>query len=129
MVGSRLGRASSRYGPSATAAMFNGLVRKWKKKWIHVSPSTTVLPLPVQQPHRQHLLSPPLSVDTSVPGYRRGRCFVRGASQMQVPLHSRMCSFSLFLYKLLFFSCLWFNFEVGMLDICKWVTFFISSCL
>uniref|UniRef100_A0A2C9UDT0 Uncharacterized protein n=1 Tax=Manihot esculenta TaxID=3983 RepID=A0A2C9UDT0_MANES len=41
MVGSRLGRASSRYGPSATAAMFNGLVRKWKKKWIHVHTANT----------------------------------------------------------------------------------------
>ncbi|CAL1384660.1 unnamed protein product [Linum trigynum] len=37
-VGSRLGRASSRYGPSATANVFNGPVRKWKKKWVHVSP-------------------------------------------------------------------------------------------
>ncbi|XP_065862454.1 uncharacterized protein [Euphorbia lathyris] len=40
-VGSRLGRASSRYGPSATPAVFNGPVRKWKKKWVHVSPSST----------------------------------------------------------------------------------------
>ncbi|WCJ32997.1 hypothetical protein M5689_014384 [Euphorbia peplus] len=38
-VGSRLGRTSSRYGPSASAAVFNGPVRKWKKKWVHVSPS------------------------------------------------------------------------------------------
>ncbi|CAI0437331.1 unnamed protein product [Linum tenue] len=37
-VGSRLGRASSRYGPSAAANVFNGPVRKWKKKWVHVSP-------------------------------------------------------------------------------------------
>ncbi|KAF5461143.1 hypothetical protein F2P56_020962 [Juglans regia] len=36
-VGSRLGRASSRYGPSAT--VFSGPVRKWKKKWVHVSQS------------------------------------------------------------------------------------------
>ncbi|XP_021687532.2 uncharacterized protein LOC110669957 [Hevea brasiliensis] len=41
-VGSRLGRASSRYGPSASAAVFNGPVRKWRKKWVHVSPSSTV---------------------------------------------------------------------------------------
>ncbi|OAY55212.1 uncharacterized protein LOC110610299 [Manihot esculenta] len=41
-VGSRLGRASSRYGPSATATVFNGPVRKWRKKWVHVSPSSTV---------------------------------------------------------------------------------------
>lgn len=39
-VGSRLGRASSRYGPAA--AVFNGPVRKWKKKWVHVSSSSTV---------------------------------------------------------------------------------------
>jgi hypothetical protein len=37
-VGSRLGRASSRYGPAAT--VFTGPVRKWKKKWVHVSQST-----------------------------------------------------------------------------------------
>lgn len=37
-VGSRLGRASSRYGP---ATVFNGPVRKWKKKWVHVSPSSS----------------------------------------------------------------------------------------
>uniref|UniRef100_A0A2P2LEC7 Uncharacterized protein MANES_05G109900 n=1 Tax=Rhizophora mucronata TaxID=61149 RepID=A0A2P2LEC7_RHIMU len=36
-VGSRLGRASSRYGPPAAAAVFSGPVRKWKKKWVHVS--------------------------------------------------------------------------------------------
>ncbi|KAK4275399.1 hypothetical protein QN277_018489 [Acacia crassicarpa] len=36
-VGSRLGRASSRYG---TPAVFTGPVRKWKKKWVHVSPSS-----------------------------------------------------------------------------------------
>ncbi|KAJ4980594.1 hypothetical protein NE237_031431 [Protea cynaroides] len=38
-VGARLGRSSTRYGP---ATVFNGPVRKWKKKWIHVSPSNTV---------------------------------------------------------------------------------------
>ncbi|XP_031286446.1 uncharacterized protein LOC116145153 [Pistacia vera] len=36
-VGSRLGRASARYGP--TQAVFNGPVRRWKKKWVHVSSS------------------------------------------------------------------------------------------
>ncbi|KAM0054511.1 hypothetical protein Hdeb2414_s0006g00195671 [Helianthus debilis subsp. tardiflorus] len=36
-VGARLGRSSSRYGP---ATVFTGPVRKWKKKWIHVTPST-----------------------------------------------------------------------------------------
>lgn len=36
-VGSRLGRASSRYGPSA--AVFSGPVRKWKKRWVHVPQS------------------------------------------------------------------------------------------
>ncbi|KAE8725470.1 Co-chaperone GrpE family protein, putative isoform 1 [Hibiscus syriacus] len=39
-VGStRLGRASARYGGST--AVFNGPVRKWKKKWVHLSPSST----------------------------------------------------------------------------------------
>ncbi|XP_062077621.1 uncharacterized protein LOC133782361 [Humulus lupulus] len=38
-VGSRLGRASSRYGPAAT--VFNGPVRKWKKKWVQVSSSSS----------------------------------------------------------------------------------------
>ncbi|GLU23830.1 hypothetical protein SLE2022_398060 [Rubroshorea leprosula] len=39
-VGStRLGRSSARYGPTA---VFNGPVRKWKKKWVHVSPPSTV---------------------------------------------------------------------------------------
>ncbi|KAI4306150.1 hypothetical protein L6164_029451 [Bauhinia variegata] len=33
-VGSRLGRASSRYG---TPAVFSGPVRRWKKKWVQVS--------------------------------------------------------------------------------------------
>lgn len=37
-VGSRLGRASSRYGTAT--AVFTGPVRKWKKKWVHVSQST-----------------------------------------------------------------------------------------
>ncbi|KAF5742129.1 hypothetical protein HS088_TW09G00171 [Tripterygium wilfordii] len=37
-VGARLGRSSTRYGP---ATVFNGPVRKWKKRWVHVSPSAT----------------------------------------------------------------------------------------
>lgn len=37
-VGARLGRSSSRYGPTT---VFTGPVRKWKKKWIHVAPSTS----------------------------------------------------------------------------------------
>ncbi|KAG6790189.1 hypothetical protein POTOM_006337 [Populus tomentosa] len=41
-VGSRLGRSSSRYGPSATSTVLNGPVRKWKRKWVHVSPSPTL---------------------------------------------------------------------------------------
>ncbi|KAE9452733.1 hypothetical protein C3L33_15353, partial [Rhododendron williamsianum] len=31
-VGARLGRSSTRYGPTST--VFNGPVRKWKKKWV-----------------------------------------------------------------------------------------------
>lgn len=38
-VGSRLGRASARYGPTQT--VFNGPVRKWKKKWVHISSSSS----------------------------------------------------------------------------------------
>ncbi|XP_039044048.1 putative uncharacterized protein DDB_G0280071 [Hibiscus syriacus] len=34
----RFGRSSTRYGP---ATVFTGPVRKWKKKWVHVSPSNT----------------------------------------------------------------------------------------
>uniref|UniRef100_A0A6N2KHY2 Uncharacterized protein n=1 Tax=Salix viminalis TaxID=40686 RepID=A0A6N2KHY2_SALVM len=41
-MGSRLGRTSARYGLSATATIFNGPVRKWKRKWVHVSPSPTL---------------------------------------------------------------------------------------
>jgi hypothetical protein len=33
-VGARLGRSSTRYGPTAT---FTGPVRKWKKKWVPLS--------------------------------------------------------------------------------------------
>ncbi|KAM7251238.1 hypothetical protein ACFE04_023121 [Oxalis oulophora] len=41
----RLGRISSRYGGSSSVtATFNGPVRKWKKKWVHVS-STPLLNL------------------------------------------------------------------------------------
>ncbi|CAG7884066.1 unnamed protein product [Brassica rapa] len=40
-VGGRLGRSSTRYGGPAT--VFTGPVRKWKKKWVHVSPSTKKL--------------------------------------------------------------------------------------
>ncbi|OWM85605.1 hypothetical protein CDL15_Pgr029028 [Punica granatum] len=36
-VGARLGRSSTRYGP---AVVFTGRVRKWKKRWVHVSPSS-----------------------------------------------------------------------------------------
>ncbi|KAF8410794.1 hypothetical protein HHK36_003331 [Tetracentron sinense] len=36
-VGARLGRSSSRYGPTAA---FSGPVRKWKKKLVHASPYT-----------------------------------------------------------------------------------------
>ncbi|KAJ8751902.1 hypothetical protein K2173_026116 [Erythroxylum novogranatense] len=36
-VGARLGRSSTRYGPPT---VFNGRVRKWKKRWVHVSAST-----------------------------------------------------------------------------------------
>ncbi|CAN8301844.1 unnamed protein product [Cochlearia groenlandica] len=38
-VGSRLSRTSSRYSGPAATAVFNGRVRKWKKKWIRVSTS------------------------------------------------------------------------------------------
>ncbi|KAL3627410.1 hypothetical protein CASFOL_028773 [Castilleja foliolosa] len=37
-VGARLGRSSSRYGPTT---VFTGPVRKWKKKWISVPPSNS----------------------------------------------------------------------------------------
>ncbi|XP_039053691.1 lateral signaling target protein 2 homolog isoform X1 [Hibiscus syriacus] len=35
-VGVRFGRSSTRYGPTT---VFTGPVRRWKKKWVHVSPS------------------------------------------------------------------------------------------
>ncbi|GFZ03302.1 hypothetical protein Acr_15g0019100 [Actinidia rufa] len=37
-VGARFGRSSTRYGTSSTT-VFNGPVRKWKKKWVPVTPS------------------------------------------------------------------------------------------
>ncbi|KAG5413662.1 hypothetical protein IGI04_001229 [Brassica rapa subsp. trilocularis] len=39
-VGARLGRSSTRYGHGGPATVFTGPVRKWKKKWVHVSPSS-----------------------------------------------------------------------------------------
>ncbi|KAI4388382.1 hypothetical protein MLD38_000715 [Melastoma candidum] len=39
--GSRMSRASSRYG---STAVFNGPVRRWKKRWVHISsPSSASL--------------------------------------------------------------------------------------
>ncbi|KAJ6795752.1 Uncharacterized protein M6B38_224300 [Iris pallida] len=38
-VGARLGRSSTRYGGPAT--VFSGPVRKWKKKWVPLTPTTT----------------------------------------------------------------------------------------
>ncbi|KAL3733421.1 hypothetical protein ACJRO7_022874 [Eucalyptus globulus] len=49
-AGSRLSRASSRYGPTAT--VFNGPVRKWKKRWVHVSPPSAAA-APASH-HRSH---------------------------------------------------------------------------
>ena len=37
-VGARLGRSSTRYGP---ATVFSGPVRKWKKRWVHVTPPSS----------------------------------------------------------------------------------------
>ncbi|XP_073055983.1 uncharacterized protein [Primulina eburnea] len=37
-VGARLGRSSSRYGPTT---VFTGPVRKWKKKWVPIAPSNS----------------------------------------------------------------------------------------
>ncbi|GER52880.1 B-cell CLL/lymphoma 7 protein family member B [Striga asiatica] len=37
-VGARFGRSSSRYGP---ATVFTGPVRKWRKKWVPVPPSSS----------------------------------------------------------------------------------------
>ncbi|WCJ20122.1 hypothetical protein M5689_002378 [Euphorbia peplus] len=44
-VGARLGRSSTRYGP---ATVFSGPVRKWKKRWVHVAPSSN------QNHHHHH---------------------------------------------------------------------------
>ncbi|KAL2483763.1 uncharacterized protein Fot_45207 [Forsythia ovata] len=38
-VGSRLGRASSRYGPTQPPPVFDGPVRKWKKQWVSSQPT------------------------------------------------------------------------------------------
>ncbi|CAK9309589.1 unnamed protein product [Citrullus colocynthis] len=71
-IGSRLGRASSRYGPAAT--VFNGPVRKWKKKWVLASSSSSGLtyqPSSQSQSNAQKLLlcrwtpiHPPTSLET-----------------------------------------------------------------
>uniref|UniRef100_A0A7N0UET0 Uncharacterized protein n=1 Tax=Kalanchoe fedtschenkoi TaxID=63787 RepID=A0A7N0UET0_KALFE len=37
-VGARLGRSSTRYGPTT---VFTGPVRRWKKKWVHVAPPSS----------------------------------------------------------------------------------------
>ncbi|KAG8385804.1 hypothetical protein BUALT_Bualt03G0083300 [Buddleja alternifolia] len=37
-VGARLGRSSTRYGPTT---VFTGPVRRWKKKWVHMPPSSS----------------------------------------------------------------------------------------
>ncbi|XP_073157799.1 uncharacterized protein [Henckelia pumila] len=37
-VGARLGRSSTRYGPTT---VFTGPVRKWKKKWVPIAPSNS----------------------------------------------------------------------------------------
>ncbi|KAL0310762.1 UNVERIFIED_CONTAM: hypothetical protein Sangu_2370900 [Sesamum angustifolium] len=37
-VGARLGRSSTRYGPTT---VFTGPVRRWKKKWVHVPPPSS----------------------------------------------------------------------------------------
>uniref|UniRef100_A0A7N1A2M1 Uncharacterized protein n=1 Tax=Kalanchoe fedtschenkoi TaxID=63787 RepID=A0A7N1A2M1_KALFE len=37
-VGARLGRSSTRYGPTT---VFSGPVRRWKKKWVHVAPPSS----------------------------------------------------------------------------------------
>lgn len=50
-VGARLGRSSTRYGP---ATVFTGPVRKWKKKWIHVTPTNTSAASNNKHHHHQH---------------------------------------------------------------------------
>lgn len=50
-VGARLGRSSTRYGP---ATVFTGPVRKWKKKWIHVTPPNSAAGSNDKNHHQQH---------------------------------------------------------------------------
>lgn len=50
-VGARLGRSSTRYGP---ATVFNGPVRKWKKKWVHVAPSSAASNTTTNHSHQIH---------------------------------------------------------------------------
>ncbi|KAJ6416902.1 hypothetical protein OIU84_002731 [Salix udensis] len=75
-MGSRLGRTSARYGLSATATIFNGPVRKWKRKWVHVSPSPTLNYRSNNHSNghndqnHNRVSPPPLSVDPTLP---RGR--------------------------------------------------------
>ncbi|GAB2298946.1 hypothetical protein Dimus_033022 [Dionaea muscipula] len=52
-VGARLGRSSSRYG---TTTVFSGPVRKWKKKWVHVTPSSNA-GAAAANPNHRHLHS------------------------------------------------------------------------
>ncbi|CAI9787805.1 unnamed protein product [Fraxinus pennsylvanica] len=39
--GTRLGRASSRYGPTQPPPVFDGPVRKWKKQWVSSQSSSS----------------------------------------------------------------------------------------
>ncbi|KVH88173.1 hypothetical protein Ccrd_024438, partial [Cynara cardunculus var. scolymus] len=50
-VGARLGRSSTRYGP---ATVFTGPVRKWKKKWIHVTPPNSAAASSNDKQHHHH---------------------------------------------------------------------------
>lgn len=83
-VGSRLGRASSRYGPAAT--VFNGPVRKWKKRWVHVSssPSST---LSYQNPQSQSNGTPRLLLCrwTPLPPTTTGAADGSGGSPLDEP--------------------------------------------
>ncbi|XP_030928677.1 uncharacterized protein LOC115954855 [Quercus lobata] len=65
-VGSRLGRASSRYGTAT--AVFTGPVRKWKKKWVHVSQST----LTYQNNSNSHSYSQSQSTTTTINNNNNG---------------------------------------------------------
>ncbi|KAL8103292.1 uncharacterized protein LOC141676829 [Apium graveolens] len=51
-VGARLGRSSTRYGGPTT--IFTGPVRKWKKKWVHISPSSNAVSSHQNQRHSHH---------------------------------------------------------------------------